>query len=119
MFFRVLGGIAMNNEHGMYDSKEYKKSRFAYMMECTFEYFVTLLIADAYLSNLLTAIGMSDSMIGTVSSLASLAFIFQLLSMFLVQRLTNTKTIPSLIHLVGRMFFVTLYFIPFFDFVAI
>ena len=84
MFFRVLGGIAMNNDHGMYDSKEYKKSRFAYMMECTFEYFVTLLIADAYLSNLLTAIGMSDSMIGTVSSLASLAFIFQLLWLSIV-----------------------------------
>jgi hypothetical protein len=87
------------------------------MMECTFEYFVAMLIADAYLSNLLIAIGMSDSMVGMVSSFASLAFIFQLISMVLVKKITNTKTVPSIIHLVGRLFFVTLYFIPFFDFI--
>lgn len=107
----------MNDEQLLYGSKEYKKSRIAYMMECTFEYFVAMLIADAYLSNLLIAIGMSDSMIGMVSSFASLAFIFQLLSMVLVKKITNSKTVPSIIHLLGRLFFVTLYFIPFFDFV--
>ena len=87
------------------------------MMECTFEYFVALLISGAYLSNLLSAIGMSDAMVGMVSSLASLAFIFQLISMFLIQKITNTKMLASFIHLGGRMFFVTLYFIPFFDFI--
>ena len=86
-------------------------------MECTFEYFVAILIADAYLSNMLTAIGMPDSMVGIVSSITSLAFCFQLITMLLVQRVTNTKMFASLVHLVGRMFFVTLYFIPFFDFI--
>ena len=57
----------MTNEHGIYDSKEYKKSRFAYKMECTFEYFVALLVADAYLSSLLSAIGMPDAMVGTAA----------------------------------------------------
>lgn len=107
----------MNSDQTLFDSKEYKKSRVAYMMECTFEYFVAMLIADAYLSNLLIAIGMSDSMVGMVSSFASLAFIFQLISMVLVKKITNTKTVPTIIHLVGRLFFVTLYFIPFFDFI--
>lgn len=107
----------MNDQLDIYDSKEYKKSGFAYKMECTFEYFVAILVADAYLSNMLTAIGMPDSMVGIVSSITSLAFCFQLITMLLVQRVTNTKMFASLVHLVGRMFFVTLYFIPFFDFI--
>lgn len=115
--FHFCGGNVMNNEHGIYDSKEYKKSRFAYKMECTFEYFVTLLVADAYLSSLLTAIGMPDSMIGIVSSIASVAFCFQLFTMMFVQRIRNVKTFSTIIHIIGRLFYVALYMIPFFTFI--
>ena len=59
----------MNDQLDVYDSKEYKKSGFAYKMECTFEYFVAILIADAYLSNMLTAIGMPDRIFHHVSCL--------------------------------------------------
>ena len=107
----------MNNEHGIYDSAEYRKSRFAYKMECTFEYFVALLIADAYLASLLTAIGMPDSMVGVVSSAASLLFCFQLLTMVFVQRIKNVKLFATVVHIVGRLFYVTLYLIPFFGFI--
>ena len=107
----------MINENGIYDSKEYRKSRFAYKMECTFEYFVALLIADAYLSSLLTAIGMPDSMVGIVSSIGSLAFCFQLLTAVLVQRVDNVKRFSTIIHFIGRLFYVVLYLIPFFDFI--
>lgn len=113
----IFGGCAMTNEHGIYDSKEYKKSRFAYKMECTFEYFVALLIADAYLSSLLTAIGMPDSMVGIVSSVASLAFCFQLLTAVFVQRVNNVKVFSTIIHFIGRLFYVGLYLIPFFGFI--
>ena len=37
----------MNDQLDIYQSKAYKKSGFAYKMECTFEYFVTILIADS------------------------------------------------------------------------
>ena len=107
----------MTNEHGIYDSAEYKKSRYAYMMECTFEYFVALLIGDAYLASLLTSIGMPDSMVGIVSSVASLLFCFQLLTMVFVQRVKNVKLFATLIHVGGRLFYVTLYLIPFFGFI--
>lgn len=107
----------MVNENGVYDSKEYKKSRFAYTMECTFEYFVALLITDAYLSSLLTAIGMPDSMVGIVSSIGSLAFCFQLLTAVFVQRIDNVKRFSTIIHFIGRLFYVVLYLIPFFDFI--
>lgn len=107
----------MNNEHGIYDSKEYKNSRFAYKMECTFEYFVSLLVAGAYLSSLLSAIGMPDYMVGIVSSIGSLAFCFQLFTAMFVQRVTNVKRFSTIIHTIGRLFYVTLYLIPFFDFI--
>ena len=107
----------MINEAGIYDSKEYKKSRFAYKMECTFEYFVALLIADAYLSSLLTAIGMPDSMVGIVSSIGSLAFCFQLLTAVLAPRVDNVKRFSTIVHFIGRLFYVVLYLIPFFDFI--
>lgn len=113
----MFGGIVMVNEQGIYDSKEYKKSRFAYKMECTFEYFVALLIADAYLSSLLTAIGMPDSMVGIVSSIGSLAFCFQLLTAIFVQRVDNVKRFSTIVHFIGRLFYVVLYLIPFFNFI--
>jgi len=68
----------MEQNKAVYSDKSYKRSRNAYRMECTFEYFVTLLVADAYLAKVLSSIGMSDALIGVVSSFVSLAFLFQL-----------------------------------------
>ena len=39
-----------------FDSKEYKRSRKAYCIECAFEYFVSLLVVDAFLAKVLTAL---------------------------------------------------------------
>ena len=38
------------------------------MAQCTFEYFVSLLVADAFLAKLLTEIGMNDFLVGIISS---------------------------------------------------
>ena len=70
-----------------YNSPEYRRSRTAYIAQCAFEYLVTLLVADAFLAKLLSNLGMSDTMVGIISSFASLAFVIQLFSIFLV----NTK----------------------------
>ncbi len=37
----------------VYDSAACKRSRFAYLCECGFEYFVTLLVTDSFLAYLL------------------------------------------------------------------
>ena len=97
----------------LFSSKDYKRSRGAYCIECAFEYFVALLVADAFLAKLLSDIGMSDAAIGIVSSLISLAFLFQLFSVFVVQKVTNTKVFCIVFHFVSQMFFMSLYFIPF------
>ena len=66
----------MDKSVDIYSSPEYKRSRAAYVMECTFEYFVSLLVGDAYLATLLRYMGIGDAMIGIISSLITLAFLF-------------------------------------------
>ena len=99
-----------------YNSPAYRRSRNAYTAECAFEYFATLLVGDAFLAKLLDRIGLDDALIGVVSSLISLAFLFQLVSVFVVQRIVNTKRFVTLIHTVGQLFFSVLYLIPFMPF---
>ena len=100
----------------IYQSQEYKRSRKAYCIECAFEYFVALLVSGAFLATLLKEIGMSDAVIGIISSFISLAFLFQLLSVFVVQRVVNTKRFVILFHMLGRLFFMSLYLVPFLPF---
>ena len=91
----------------------YRRSRKAYAAECTFEYFVTLLVGDAFLAKLLSAIGLSDAFIGIISSLISLAFLFQIFSVLVIQRIRNVKRFVIIFHTGGQLFFSLLYLIPF------
>jgi MFS family permease len=108
----------MNQTVDVFESKDYRRSRNAYRLECTFEYFVTLLVAGSFLATLLSSIGMSDSTIGIVSSLISLAFLVQLLSVFVVQRIANVKRFVILFHSVGQLGFMAIYLLPFLPFAA-
>lgn len=96
-----------------YNSPEYKRSRAAYMAQCTFEYFVSLLVADAFLAKVLTALGMSDFLVGIISSFISLSFVFQLLSIFVVRLKISTKRLVITADTVSQLFFMLIYIIPF------
>lgn len=97
-----------------FDSPTYKRSRNAYMIQCTFEYFITLLVADAFLAKLLTRMGISDYLIGIISSFISLAFVFQLLSIFRVKAKVSTKKIVITSDTLSIFFFMLMYVVPFF-----
>ncbi len=99
-----------------FNSAVYKRSRKAYMAQCTFEYFITILVADAFLAKLLTHIGLSDGLIGIISSFITLAFMFQLLSIFVAKRITSPKKTVIILHTVFQLFFFGLYIIPFLPF---
>ncbi len=99
-----------------FNTKEYKRSRAAYMAECTFEYFVDILVADAFLAKLLTHIGLSDAMTGIISSFITLAFLFQLLSIFVARKIVNTKKVAVTFHVLSQLLFLSLYTIPFMPF---
>ena len=99
-----------------FNSPAYKRSRAAYTWECAFEYFVSLLVSGAFLSKLLLSIGMSDALIGIISSFISLSYLFQLFSIFVVQRITNTKRFAVLFHSLGQVLFMFIYLVPFLPF---
>ena len=100
----------------LYDSREYKRSRVAYCLEAAFEYFVSLLVTDAFLAELLSHIGFSDGVIGILSSLVSLSCLFQLLAVFVVHRVSDTKKFCVLFHCICQLFFMLLYIVPFLPF---
>ena len=52
-----------------FNSPVYVRSRRAYTLECAFEYFVALMVADAFLANLLSHMGIEDAVVGIISSL--------------------------------------------------
>lgn len=103
----------VEKETAVYDSTACKRSRFAYLFECGFEYFVTLLVTDSFLAYLLEKLGMSESLIGIVSSLISLAFLFELFTVFVVGKIKNTKRFAILFHTASNLLFLSLFFIPF------
>lgn len=100
-------------EIDIYESPEYKRSRAAYMAQCTFEYFISLLVTDAFLAKLLTHIGISDSVIGIISSLITFSFLFQLLAIYLMAHLKDTKKTVILFDSLSQLFFLGIYMVPF------
>lgn len=102
----------------VFESKEYKRSRNSYKLACAFEYFISLLVTDAFLATLLTHIGIGDAVAGIISSFVSFAFLFQLLSIFAVRRVRNTKRFVVIIHVASQLFFMSLYIVPFLPFAA-
>ena len=92
---------------------EFKRSRGAYVVKETAEYFVSLLVTDAFLAKLLTSMGISDGMIGIISSFITIAFVFQLMSIFLLRLKMSTKKLVILFDTLSIFFFMFLYFIPF------
>ena len=97
-----------------FQTKDYKRSRSAYIAQSAFDYFVTLLVGDAFLAKLLTALNISDRLIGVIASFVSLAFMFQLMSLFLVKTKVSTKKIVMISETVSICFFMLMYLVPFF-----
>lgn len=97
----------------IYDSKEYKRSRNAYKAQCTFEYFVSILVTDAFLAKLLTSMGISDAYVGIFSSLITFAFLFQLAALILVKKIKNVKRSAIIMSTASPILFMFLYLIPF------
>ena len=102
-------------EQNKFNTPGYRRSRWAYTFECAFEYFIALMVADAFLATLLTEMGLKDGVIGVISSLISLAFLFQLFSILVVQHIRNVKCVAIPIHCISQLFFLVLYLLPFFN----
>ena len=78
-------------DNKMFDTPEYKRYRKAYVTQCTVEHLVSLVTIDAFLAKILSYLNFSDSLIGVITSFTSVAFLFQIFSIFLVQTKISTK----------------------------
>ena len=90
-----------------------QRSRVAYVGQCTFEYLIALLLQDAFLAKLLLDIGLDDSMIGIISSFVSFSFLFQLLSIWLVNRINYVKKTVIFFDCFTQFLFMFMYCVPF------
>ena len=99
--------------NSLFATTQYKQSRLAYAVQCTLEHLLGLLVLDAFLAKLLSYLGLSDALIGIVTTFSSVAFVFQLLSIKLVQSEISTKKIVIFFDVLSQAFFMSLYFTPF------
>ena len=102
--------IATDN---IFNSKEYKRSRGAYALQATLEYLITLMVTDAFLTDILRHLGISDSMIGIIATFVSLAMVIQLGSLSISKTKVSSKKIVTLFSCVSQALFVFVYVIPF------
>ena len=91
--------------------KQYSKNRFAYIIEAAVEYFISLLVTDAFVTNLFTQNGVSDAATGIIIQLASFAFVAQLFSLF-YKRQSKLKVWVTGFHVLNQVVFAALYLIP-------
>lgn len=105
----------MDMDIDIFESATYKRSRYAYSAQCTFEYLISLLILDAFLAKLLTYIEINDALIGIISSFVSFAFLFQLLSIELINRIKNVKGTVVFFDCLSQVLCICMYFVPFID----
>lgn len=97
----------------IFNSSDYKKSRSFYTVQCMFEYFISILAADAFLAKLLKDIGLSDALTGVLSSLISFTFLFQLFSIPLAGKIKKVKKPIIVLDTMSQLFFAALYAVPF------
>lgn len=102
----------MNNN--VFDSVGYKRTRTAYVLQCMFEYFVSILVTDAFIAKILGRLGVSEANIGIITTIISLAMAFQLFSIMVAKLKTNVKIITLCFSTVSNLFFSLLYLVPFF-----
>ena len=98
----------------IFDSMEYKRTRVAYIMQAMFEYFISILVTDAFIAKILDYLGVSEANIGVITTIISLAMFFQLGSLLLAKARISVKKMVLLFSTVSQLLFSLLYLIPFF-----
>lgn len=101
--------LKKESENFLYD----RRNRILYIAEAAFEYFIAILITGAFLAAILTNIGVDDSLIGVISTLASFANLAQFFAVIFIRPKGSVKNMVTIIHLINQLMFVILYMIPY------
>lgn len=97
------------------NTKQHQLSRGAYVVEAALEYFISIMITGAYLTNLLNDIGFSTAAQTIISSLVTMTFSAELFSVLLIHKTSSVKRWVTAWNLFNQMLFAVMYFTPFFD----
>lgn len=92
----------------------YKLSRFMYILEAAFEYFVSLSVTSVYLAKVTSYLNVSDSLTGILSSFVSLGCGFQLIAIFLAGK-RPVKRWVTIGHIISQLLFAFIYVVPLLD----
>ncbi len=92
---------------------KYAFSRTMYIIEAALEYFISLMVADAYLAKLTAAVGMSDALTGILSAFVSLGCGMQIVAIFLSGN-DSVKRMVTFGTVITDLAFVLVYLTPFF-----
>ena len=91
----------------------YRTTRFLYLLEAAFEYFINLLLTGAYIAKVAGAIGLSDSTVGIVTSIVSLGTSFQFFAIFLSHK-SPVKRWVTLFHVINQLLLSCVWLTPLF-----
>ena len=94
--------------------KEYKFSRIMYIIESMLEWFISILTSGAYLAKIATAIGISDSLTGILSSSLSLMCVFQIFAIAFARK-KSVKRSVVILHAINQLFYSLIFVAPLFD----
>jgi len=96
------------------NTKEHKISRGAYIAEAALEYFISIMITGAYLTNLLNDIGFSTAAQTVISALVTMTFSAELFSVLLISKRSAVKRWVTVWNFFNQLLFALMYFTPFF-----
>jgi len=89
-----------------------ERSRWGYILEAAFEYFISILLSGAYLARITSTLGFSDSLTGILSSFASLGCLFRLAAIVVLRNVKSIKRTSILIGCAHDLLFMLVYVTP-------
>ncbi len=101
-------------DKNVFDSPAYKRTRTAYILQAMFEYFIAILVTDAFIAKILEYLGVSEANIGVITTIISLAMAFQLGSLWLSKVKVSVKKMSLFFSTLSQLLFSLLYLVPFF-----
>ncbi len=99
----------MDNSSFTHD--KYGKTRILYIIEACVENFISVLITGAYLATLTLSLGISDSLTAVLSSIISLSYLFQVVSIYLAHKKPVKRWVLP-IQLIAHIMFASIYLLP-------
>ena len=90
----------------------YGFSRWCYIMESTFEYFISIMITGAYLAKLTSTLGFSDGLTAILGAFVALGCSFQLFAIAVFKG-GPVKRRVTVMHIINQLLFAGIYLVPF------